>query len=126
MAGSLEIVESCEGKNNNNENSATETNKVDYKNMFTVVLVLLSCIVLAAPTILIPQHDTIMHPEYWYEGMINFHLTYPLHWLCIVYMNNKLVLRVESLVSFKSFAILYVVTVLSFDITYTTAYLVWA
>ena len=119
MAGSLriEIAESCEVKNSNSENFATEINKVDYKNVFTVVLVLLSCILLSAPTILIPQHDAIMNPEYWYEGMVNFHLTYPLHWLCIVYMNNKLLLRIESLVSFKSLAILYIVTVLTFDMT---------
>ena len=127
MAGSLriEIAESCEVKNCNSENFATEINKVDYKNVFTVVLFLLCCILLSAPTILIPQHDAIMNPEYWYEGMVNFHLTYPLHWLCIVYMNNKSLLRIEFLVSFKSLAILYIVTVLSFDITYTTAYLIW-
>ena len=66
MAGShkIEIAESCEGTKSNSENFVTEINEVDYKNVFTVVLVLLSCILLSAPTILIPQHDTIMYPEY--------------------------------------------------------------
>ena len=121
----IEEIESCEGKHNNNENFATETDQFNYKNILTVVLVLLSCILFSAPIILIPQHDTILYPEYWYEGMINFNLTYPLHWICIIYMNNKLVLRLESLNTLKSFVLLYVLTVLSVDITYTTTYLVW-
>lgn len=123
--GTIEVVDIGERENDSNDDIKNETNEVDYKNIFYVIIVILCCILFSVPTILIPQHDTIKYPNYWYEGMINFHLTYPIHWICIVYMSNEILLQVQCLTSVKSFATLYVVTSFGMDITYCIGYLIW-
>ena len=122
---SIRIVERCEEDKSNTEDHPNESHKVKYQNICYGILVIFCCVLFSSPTILIPQHDTIKYPEYWYEGMINFHLTYPLHWLCVVYMSDELLLQTKAITSFRSGLLVYTITVIVWDITYCTGYLFW-
>ena len=89
------------------------------------ILIVGCCILFSAPTIIMPLHDTIRYPEYWYEGMINFDLTFPIHWTCLIYLDAKTLHKVDSISSFWPCLRIYAICIFAYDVSYTLAYLVW-
>ena len=57
------------------------------------------CIILSSPVILIPQHDAIQSPGYWYELLITFSLTYPIHWTLLMILDNQNLLKIKQMLS---------------------------
>ena len=93
--------------------------------MFFVFLVLSFSVLLSCPTILIPQHDGIKNPEYWFELMINVNLTFNISWVLAALYDVTTLLKLNSLACFWSTSKLYLSGVLAFDIPYCFMYSVW-
>ena len=99
--------------------------KLKKRNLPFCLLILAFVILLSFPTILIPQHDGIKSPEYWYELMINVNLTFNLSWVLAVIYDGKNILRINSITVFRSCLRLYAASVLSFDAIYYISHLIW-
>ena len=100
--------------------------RVSYWNGLFCFLVLSFCIILTAPTILIPQHDGIKFPEYWYELMINVNLTFNVSWVLAVAYDGRSLLKIDSITMFGSCLRLYLATALTFDIIYCIVSIAWS
>ena len=90
------------------------------------ISIVVVCIILSSPVILIPQHDAIQYPGYWYELLITFSLTYPIHWTLLMILDNQNLLKIKQMLSPKSYLILTFAPILSFILTYCCLYLFWA
>ena len=91
-------------------NDTKETNIECVWNFLHVLLILILCNIFSFPVLLFPQHNSISYPAYWFEptllGTVTLILTLSLDTLIVI----KYYFRENSLVSFKVFIILYVVT----------------
>ena len=82
---------------------------------FSVVVV---CTLLSSPVILLPLHDAIQFPEYWYELLLTFSITYPVHWTLLMMLDNQYLLKIRQLLSPKSCLILALSPMLGFIMIY--------
>ena len=48
---------------------------VSYWNFLYILAILVGCLLATSVVTLIPRHNTIFYPEYWYEPMVLFILT---------------------------------------------------
>ena len=83
------------------------------------------CVLFASPIILIPQHDSIQLPEYWYELLMTFSLTYPIQWTVCAIIDNHFLLHIKRLASPKACLVLAFSTALTFSLTYCGLYGIW-
>ena len=113
------IYKVCDNKNGLNKDSLW--------NGFYIFVILALPIVSSFPILLLPQHNSINHPEYWYENTIISCLS-PLFTLTLetVYVTIKYYLEVPSMVSIVVFIQLYFSAVLAWTSTLCLAYLVWS
>ena len=88
-------------------------------------MIITCCILFSAPTTLMPLHDVIQFPQYWYEDMINFNLTYPIHWICLIYVDAKKLTKVESIPTRSSCVQIYAMMIFAYDVTYAFAFFIW-
>ena len=93
--------------------------------LFYCLLIILCCILFSTPTTLMPLHDVIKFPQYWYEGMISLNLTYPIHWICLFYLDAKKLHKVKSIASLSSCIRMYAMMIFAYDVTYVIIYLIW-
>ena len=98
---------------------------IKLRNLPICFLILSSSILLSFPTILLPQHDGIKAPDYWYELMINVNLTFNLSWVLAVFYDGKKILKIQSIATLGSCLRLYFASVLSFDVIYYISHLIW-
>ena len=98
---------------------------VSYINGLHIFSVLGFCILLSSPVIILPQHDAIQFPEYWYELLITFALTYPIQWTLIAMLDNHFLLKIKELRSLKVCLILALSNALVFTLIYCSVYLFW-
>ena len=70
-------------------------NQYSYWNGFYILVIAAICLLLSAPLILVPQHDSIKFSEYWYELLMTYNLTFPLHWVLKFYVDNKFLLNIK-------------------------------
>ena len=89
------------------------------------VLILALCILFASPVILIPQHDGILYPDYWYEIMICTNLTICLNWTLAISIDSDVVLNLSTEISKWSYARMLFVSAALFDILYSIVYAIW-
>ena len=83
------------------------------------------CVLFASPIILIPQHDAIKYPEYWYELLMTFSLTYPIQWTLCAIIDNHFLLHIKRLASPKAIVVLAFTTALTFSLIYCGLYGFW-
>ena len=112
-------------KNKSEEKDEYGTSNVSIWNFMYCPLILVSCICFVSTVILVPQHDGVLYPDYWYELMININLTYCLGWTVTFIHDVKVILNMSSMVSKWSYAKMYVVLVLSSDIIYCICFFTW-
>ena len=55
--------------------SQPATNTVNYWNLLYIFVIVIGCAIVTCIVTLIPRHNTIFYPEYWYEPMIVFTFT---------------------------------------------------
>ena len=96
-----------------------------YRNFLFSLLILAFSVCLASPVILIPQHDGILFPEYWYELMITANLTYMLGWTLAMLMDIKNFLNMLSMINKWSYIRMFAIPALIFDILYCIIYFIW-
>ena len=89
------------------------------------LLVLVFCILASFPLILVPQHDGIRFPQYWYELMISTNLTTTVSWTFAVLLDGKYLLKVKALTSLRACIWIYIVPTLFFDVCYCITYVIW-
>ena len=99
--------------------------KIKLRNLPICFLILSSSILLSFPTILLPQHDGIKAPDYWYELMVNVNLTFNLSWVLAVFYDGKKILKIPSIATLAPCLRLYFASVLSFDVIYYISHLTW-
>ena len=97
----------------------------NYWNGLYAILILFLGLLRSIPITLVPQHDGIKHPEYWFELMITMNLTYGIMPALTAIVDAKYLLRMESMLSIRIFASLYLAYSLSFDILYCIVYYIW-
>ena len=89
----------------------------------SLVFILAVCISMIVT--LCPQHNGIIHPEYWYEPILPMTLGY----IMIVSASNitecYLVMKVDLILTWKSFFKLFIVTASTCFIPYVVIYIVW-
>ena len=83
------------------------------------------CILLSSPVILIPQHDAVQFPEFWYELLVTFSLTYPVQWTLLGILDNHFLLNIKRLASPKTGIVLALSPLLGFVLIYCGLYLFW-
>ena len=71
------------------------------------------CIVLASPLILVPQHDAIKNPKYFYEVIIAVQFSYTLATTMYRMMQCKILFNVDCFMSIRAFLMIYGLFVLS-------------
>ena len=109
------------------ENNRDEQSKdAAYINGLHILLCVGVCILLCSPIIIIPQHDAIQHPQYWYELLMTFSLTWPIHWTLLTILGNRMFLKIDHLKSPKVCLILALVPILVFIVIYCGLYLFWS
>ena len=94
-------------------------------NSLYIILVLLSSILFSFPIVLFPQHNSIKHPEYWYESGIITCLSAVLTLSLETLISIKYYFEVPSMVSFGVFLQLYFVTAMLWMLTSSLTYLFW-
>ena len=99
-----------------------EANFIQGLHVFSVVGL---CILFSSPVILIPQHDAIQFPEYWYELLLTFSLTYPIQWTFLAILDNHFLLNINTLSSLKGVLVLAFTPALAFTLSYCCLYLFW-
>ena len=113
------IYKGCDNKNGCNKDSLL--------NGRYIFVILTIPIFVSLPILLLPQHNSIKHPEYWYENTIIsclsalFTLT-----LETVYVTIKYYLEVPSMVSIVVFIQLYFSAVIAWTSTLCLTYLFWS
>ena len=96
-----------------------------YWNFMFCPFMLVLCICFVSPVILVPQHDGLLCPDFWYELMINANLSFCLALTLVVFYDIKTVLNMSSIISKWSYLKMYLVLVLSFDILYCILCFTW-
>ena len=112
-----------EQKEFNNDNQGQ--NKATYWNVIHIFSIVGSCILFSSPVLLIPQHDTVQFPEYWYELLMTFSLTYPIHWTLLSILGIHFILKIKSLESAKTCLVIALSSILGFTLFYCSLYLFW-
>ena len=90
-----------------------------------IAIIVVGCVLFSSPILLYPQHNAILHPEYWYELIISASLSFPLTTSLDSLIVLKYYIREGSMVSLAVFTLLYVPTVTVYTITYSMVYLFW-
>ena len=105
--------------------SITSSSPSYLKGLGSCFLVLFICILYSSPIILLPQYDTLIYPEYWYEPMISFSLSLPWQWIVLIIYDNKFILKWDGFTSLKACTRVYLSIVLTFQIVYISLFLLW-
>ena len=99
--------------------------KVNYANGLLLFSALGACILSCSPFVLIPHHDAIRFPEYWYEILITFSLTYPIQWTLLAMLDNHFLLKVEALKSFNAGLAMVFTPIFVCVMIYCSLYIYW-
>ena len=98
---------------------------VSFMNGLHILSIVGVCILLSSPVTLIPQHDSIQFPNYWYEILMTFSVTYSIHWTLLTIMDNKMVLKINELSSTKRRFFLFLCPTLAFTMIICGLYPYW-
>ena len=78
----------------------------------SILCMILLSIILSSPITLIPQHDVIRFPEYWYESFFIVNLSYSLTVSLKTVIEWKMIVKIKSSDNFKFFMKSYVMLVM--------------
>ena len=90
-----------------------------------VLAMIVLCILLSTPLILIPQHDVITYPKYWYEPFIVINMSYSLAIAFKTMIECKMILKLDSTMNLKFFLKFYAVIVSLITIPGLIYQLIW-
>ena len=105
-----------------NENTSGKRN---YLNFLYIFVMIGSCTLLTSVVTLIPRHNSILYPVYWYEPMIMMSMTFLVKGTanvmldCVIYFKAKFFFSMRNYLSLLSYNILGYATI------YSSSYLIW-
>ena len=94
-----------------------------YWNIFNFISIIAFCLILSSPLILVPQHNAIKTPKYWYEGIIVVQFSYTITATLYRMMSCKILFSLECFTSYRSFLLIYSTQLVSM-VMFTLAYFV--
>ena len=89
------------------------------------ILLIGLCVIFASPILLLPQHNVITSPQYWYEGMITGCLSFVLSLTLDTLIALKFYFKIGYIISIRLFLYLYIAAAIAAIISYTLSYLIW-
>ena len=113
-------------KNGVTKNKAWSLENISYWNGIYVFAVLCYCILFTSLLILIPQHDAIEHPQYWYELILIFSLGFPFHLVFSTLQVCNIIFKIKCMTSIETVARLFLASILGFVLPYLLCYVVWS
>ena len=97
-----------------------------YWSWLYAVAALVICLVFTIPITIIPQHNVIEFPEYWYEVLIPTTLCILLYWSVLAIMRFKVFFEeLASLATFKTWISIFLAFAIPYNLAYATAYVIW-
>ena len=90
-----------------------------------IVIIIGGCALFLSPILLYPQHNSIQHPQYWYESMISGCLSVIMTTSLDALISLKYYFREDSMVSFEVFIILYITSASVSALSYSIAHVLW-
>ena len=99
--------------------------RVSYWNALYLIVVVLAVNLSSSLIMLIPQQNSIEHPEYWYEMMIIFPFTYWLWFIASNLYEFSIILKTSEMISFKFVLDLTLTTFGVQWIGYSLIYVIW-
>ena len=95
-------------------------------NGFYGILLIVLCVIFASPILLLPQHNVITSPQYWYEGIITGCLSFVLSLTLDTLIALKFYFKIGDIISIRLFLYLYIAASIAAVIPYTLSYLIWS
>lgn len=92
-----------------------------YWSVLHFISILAFCLVMSAALILIPQHDSIRNPHYWYEGVIVILFSHTITVIFLRMMACRILFELDCLTSLRSFFLMYSALAIS-TVSLTLAY----
>ena len=102
-----------------------DSNKVSYWNFLYVWLISVGCLSAASHVTLIPRHNTIFYPEFWYESIVLFVSTVCLRLTIATIAELYVFTKVKELISINVFLKLFFGYSMSFVVPYAICYATW-
>lgn len=98
---------------------------VSYWNIMYVLVILGGCTLATSVVTLLPRHNTIYYPEFWYEPIILFVFTIALRLTIATIVEFYIFTNVPELLSKKVFLKLFLAYSISFILPYCICYATW-
>ena len=128
----INVPESSPQKESEDEfktESKTETktisSSVSYWNFLYILVMLVGCLLATSVVTLIPRHNSIFYPEYWYEPMVFCILTVGLRFALATIAELYIFTNVEELLFINTFLKVFVGYSMSFALPYIISYSIW-
>lgn len=91
----------------------SELSQSSYWNFMNFIFIIIFCILMTSPLILVPQHDSIKNPEYFYEVIIAVQFSFSLSVTLYRMMICKILFNMDCFVSIRAFFLMYCTLVLA-------------
>ena len=98
---------------------------VSYWNGLYIFAVLVYAILFPSLMLVIPQHDVIKYPEYWYELMIIYTLVFPAYLTLTTIQQWNIFFKISEMLSLRTAKKLFLSATLGFLIPYCICYIAW-
>ena len=96
-----------------------------YWNILHILGVLLACLLQTSIVTLLPRQNSMIHQDYWYEGIIVFIIGVHVQATANLIMESYIFTGVKSVLSISNFIFVLIELILSFVIPYCVCYYIW-
>ena len=108
-----------------NEEPKVLPNDVGYWNLLYILVISVGSISATSIVTLIPRHNTILYPEFWYEPMILYIATNCLRFSLVTIAELYIFTKIEELISIKVFLKLFFGYSIAYAFPYCICYTTW-
>ena len=113
-------------KRSHNKIFSIELNDWSYWNISYAGLAILCCSIFVCPMTLVPQHDVIIFPEYWYEFMITTTCCVLTYWTILAMMRFKVFFQdIGFLVKPKTWISIFLAFSIGYNGLCSITYIIW-
>ena len=101
-------------------------NDWSYWDLLYAMAALAICLAFTIPITLIPQHNAIESPEYWYELMMPTTVCVLLYWSVLAVMRFMVFFKdIQSLATFKTWISIFLAFTIPYNLAYSVFYVIW-
>ena len=98
---------------------------VSYWNCLYLFASLAICTIYACILLIIPQHDVIKEPKYWYELIFIYVSTIPIYCTLANLQDCHIAFGIESMLTFRTLRNLFIASAIGFVFPYCISYVLW-